>query len=271
MLKQRVWTASVLILLMVAALFRLPTLGIAVILGVFVLLAAFEWAGLSGLSGWSRWTYIIGIALLGLILYFTPVLPVLILSVLWWLWALYELLRDTDIHSGMFSSAWGIAIGGFFILLPAWCAAVYLHATDPRRPAILLFLFILVWIADSSAYFVGRAFGKTKLAPHISPGKSLEGLGGAVFAASLFAWFAGRWIWELSGARLVMWLAIAVVTVLFSVLGDLIESKVKRIAGVKDSGMLLPGHGGVFDRIDAFTAAAPVFGLGSLILFGLAS
>ncbi|HLQ26423.1 MAG TPA: phosphatidate cytidylyltransferase [Acidiferrobacterales bacterium] len=267
MLKWRLLTAFALIVLIVVALFRLPTIGIAVILGIFVLAAAWEWAALSGLSKWLRCFYIIGIGLIGLALYVsTPILPILILSVSWWLLALNELQPDTHIHLGMFSSVWGKAISGFFILFPAWDAAVYLHATDPRRPAILLFLFVLVWIADSSAYFVGRAWGKTKLAPHVSPGKSAEGLWGAVVAVTILAWVAGVFIWEFSGLTLFIWLVIAIVAALFSVLGDLVESRIKRIAGVKDSGRLLPGHGGVFDRIDGFTAAAPVFCLGCLLL-----
>ena len=271
MLKQRVWTALVLIVIMVVALFRLPTVGIAVILGIFVVLGAWEWATLSGLSKWSRGLYIVSIVLTGLVLYSMPILPVLILSVSWWLLTLYALRRDTHIHLGMFNPVWGTAISGFFFLLPAWNAAIYLYATDPRRPAILLFLFILVWVADSGAYFVGRVWGKTKLAPRISPGKSLEGLLAGVLAVIILAWFAGVFVWEFSGLALFAWLIIAVIAALFSVLGDLVESKLKRVAGVKDSGTLLPGHGGVLDRIDGFTAAAPVFGLGSVLLFGLVS
>jgi phosphatidate cytidylyltransferase len=271
MLKQRLLTALVLIVLVAAALFLLPTIGIAVMLGIFVLAAAWEWAALSGLSTRLRGLYVIGTGLMGLALYSMPILPILILSVSWWLLALHELRRDTQIHLGMFSSVLGKAISGFFILLPAWRAAVYLHAADPRRPAILLFLFMLVGVADSTAYFVGRAFGKTKFAPSISPGKSMEGLAGAIAAVTILAWVAGVFAWGFSGLTLLIWLVIAVVAVLFSVIGDLVESKIKRLAGVKDSGGLLPGHGGVLDRIDGFTAAAPVFALGSLLLFGLVS
>jgi phosphatidate cytidylyltransferase len=108
--------------------------------------------------------------------------------------------------------------------------------------------------------------GRTKLAPHISPGKTVEGVAGGVLAVVLLAWLCGTMLWKFEGILLAMWTGLAALTALFSVAGDLTESKLKRIAGVKDSGRLLPGHGGVLDRIDALTAAAPVFGLGVILL-----
>jgi phosphatidate cytidylyltransferase len=146
---------------------------------------------------------------------------------------------------------------GFLVLIPCWAALNYLRSLHDGIYT-LLFLFALIWGADSAAYFVGRKWGKHKLAPQVSPGKSWQGLCGALVCALFIAAIAG---W-LSETPIQLWwrgAVIAVVTVLFSVMGDLFESMIKRQAGVKDSGQLLPGHGGLLDRIDSLTAAAPIF------------
>jgi phosphatidate cytidylyltransferase len=153
------------------------------------------------------------------------------------------------------------ALAGDLILVPAWGALVALHGQEPHGPAWVLFLAALVWLADIGAFFAGRRWGRRKLAVRVSPGKSWEGVAGGVLAA-------------LAGAAVAVVLAgeplhqvpilfvLVVVTVAASVLGDLTESLFKREAGLKDSGGLLPGHGGVLDRIDSLLAAAPVFVLG---------
>jgi len=125
-------------------------------------------------------------------------------------------------------------------------------------------LFLIVWLADTGAYFCGRAWGRRKLAPMISPGKTIEGAVGGIVAAGVFAAFVAWWIGAEANCSLA-WLAVSIVTSLFSVIGDLWESRMKRIAGVKDSGSMLPGHGGVLDRIDSVTAAAPLFVTGLYI------
>lgn len=267
MLKKRILTALILVPLLVAALFGLSSAQVAGLLGAFVLGAAWEWSALSGLSRLlPRFSYLGLVAASMAALSYAPVLPVVAIGVLWWLWSLYELVFFKDLRRGMFGTRAGKLLSGVFVLVPAWLASYHLHAADPRSPAALLFLFVLVWVADSSAYFAGKTWGKTKFAPTVSPGKSVEGLLGAVLAVLILAYACGVGVWHLTSTALALWLAVAVVTTLFSVLGDLVESKAKRIAGVKDSGTLLPGHGGVLDRIDAFTAAAPVFALGSLWL-----
>lgn len=265
MLKQRLLTALVLIPLVVWLLFTLTTFGLTVLFGAFIALAGWEWAGL---SGWSapvvRAAYALFLVVVGaLLLRFAPALPVLVAGVLWWLWSVYEL-THSDIHKGMLATRAGKAIGGVLILLPAWFGAVRLHLEDPQRPFALLYLFLIVWVADSSAYFAGRRFGRTKLAPHVSPGKSIEGVVGGVIGVAILALAGGLTVWHFRDGALLAWIGIAVATALFSVVGDLIESKAKRSVGVKDSGHLLPGHGGICDRIDGFTAAAPVFALSAL-------
>ncbi len=280
MLKQRVITALVLIPLTLWMIFTLSTAWLAFVFGVLVLGAAHEWARLSGFGGLAGWAYVLIVALIGLVLYwltipradngaeFEPVLPVLIVGVLWWCWALYELARYQKLERGLLGSRPGRAVAGLLILVPAWLALAFLHFTDPRAPAVLLFLFLIVWLADSAAYFAGKIWGRTKLAVHVSPGKTIEGVLGGVVAVSVLAVLGGIFFWQLPAAQVTVLLVIAVVSALFSVVGDLMESKAKRLAGVKDSGHILPGHGGLFDRIDGLTAAAPVFALSYLLALG---
>ncbi|MCR4300157.1 MAG: phosphatidate cytidylyltransferase [Sulfuricaulis sp.] len=274
MLKQRIVTAVVLIPLLIAALFYLPLPWITLLFAAFIAAAAWEWAGLSGLRLVSAKTaYVIGLLLFGLlILNAVPNRPNLVVSLfsataLWWSWALVELMTRKEMNRGLFSSEPGRLMGGFLALVPLWVASVYLLAVDVNRPRVLLYLFVLVWVADTAAYFAGSLMGKTKLAPHISPGKTMEGVAGAVLGVVLLAWLCGTMLWKFEGSRLALWTGLSVITALMSVAGDLTESKLKRIAGVKDSGKLLPGHGGVLDRIDALTAAVPLFALGAIFLF----
>ncbi len=282
MLKLRLLTAAILVPLMVWATYALPTLWLGALMGVFILAAAWEWTSLCGLSRvWVRILYISGMAGLGLWLYhqyivgvadinglrhYAPLLPLMLASAAWWLLALFEMITRHDASAGLLASGPGRLISGFFVLLPTWIAPLWLHGHQPQGWRLVLFMMVLVWTADSGAYFVGRPWGKTKIAPHISPGKSLEGVLGGLAAVVLVAWFSGVWIWQFSSDKLWTWVMLAAVVALVSVVGDLVESRFKRAAGVKDSGHLLPGHGGVLDRIDAFTAAVPFFVIGWLTL-----
>ncbi|HEU5339570.1 MAG TPA: phosphatidate cytidylyltransferase [Sulfuricaulis sp.] len=274
MLKQRILTAVILISLLMAALFYLPLSWITLFFAVFIALAAWEWAALSGLQRIpAKTAYVICLLLFGLLsMNAIPdredvVLSLFSATALWWLWALVELMTRKEMNRGLFSSVTGRLVGGILVLVPLWVASIYLLAADVNRPRLLLYLFVLVWVADTAAYFAGSLMGKTKLAPHISPGKTLEGVAGAVLGVVLLAWLCGRILWGFEDSQLVLWIGLSVITALMSVAGDLTESKLKRIAGVKDSGKLLPGHGGVLDRIDALTAAVPLFALGAIFLF----
>jgi phosphatidate cytidylyltransferase len=267
MLKLRILTAAVLIPLMVWAVYSLPTLWLGVLMGVFILAAAWEWGGLCAITqrAW-RAIYVIALGLAGILLYRAPVLPVMIAAAAWWLLALITMIRHRDPNAGLLASPVGRLVSGFFVLVPAWLAALSLHAGVTDGWKYVLFIMVLVWTADSGAYFVGRPWGRTKIAPHISPGKSLEGVLGGLAAVLLVSAVSGVMVWDLSAERLIVWLVLCAVITLVSVIGDLGESRFKRAAGVKDSGNLLPGHGGVLDRIDAFTAAAPFFLLGCKLL-----
>jgi phosphatidate cytidylyltransferase len=159
-------------------------------------------------------------------------------------------------------SSWSAALAGVFALVPAWLALIRLRLDFLRGAEWVLFTLILVWVADIGAFFVGRRFGRTRLAPNVSPGKTWEGVMGGMIASAIVAVLGSHWF-MVSVERFVP-LCLAVVA--FSIVGDLTESLLKRFAGVKDSGSLFPGHGGVMDRIDSVTAAAPILFFGLVTL-----
>src|SRR3989344_7542971 len=168
MLKQRILTAAVLVPLLVAALFYLPLAWISVLFGIIIAMAAWEWAGLSGLQRHlSRATYVFFIRLLGaaglygVLSRISSIVSFFAAAALWWLWALVEIIGRRDARKGMFATFAGRMIGGFLVLVPLWVAAVFLLAVDVERPRALLFLFMLVWMADTAAYFTGPWLGKT--------------------------------------------------------------------------------------------------------------
>ena len=191
---------------------------------------------------------------------------VIVIGVVWWLFAMlwmrhYHFASDPASHARAFKLA-----AGTLAVVPAWCALGVIHASQPNGHRWLLLALFLVWAADTGAYFSGRkfggkVFGERRLAPRISPNKTIEGLIGGVLLALVVAMVAA----PLAGASVAQLPAVAVVamvTVLFSVVGDLFESMLKRHVGAKDSGNLIPGHGGVLDRVDSMLAALPVFALG---------
>ncbi len=274
MLKQRLLTALLVLPPLVAALYFLPLAGIMLLFTVVFALAAWEWAALAGLAR-ARLAYAMALTAAGLLVTVLALAPqaadvapyVLMAAVMFWLWMLFELLVVPPAARWMTLAPAGKVASGFGVLIPAWAALVYLHGQDPERPSLLLFLLVLVAVADTVAYFAGHAFGRVRLAPAISPGKTVEGAACGLIAVALLAYFSGNLIWRFDNGRLVTWVGLCVVAALFSILGDLVESKFKRLAGVKDSGRLLPGHGGMLDRIDALTGAAPVFALGWTLFF----
>ncbi|MEN8176090.1 MAG: phosphatidate cytidylyltransferase, partial [Pseudomonadota bacterium] len=159
-----------------------------------------------------------------------------------------------------------VLVAGVVLLSAAWAALVSVHRGSPAGAELTLYLLVLIWGADSGAYFAGRIFGKRKLAPALSPGKTVEGAAGAILAAVLLALFYA-W-WRQPGTDVGLFSLLSIVVVVVSIAGDLFESLLKRREGVKDSGTLLPGHGGVLDRLDSLLAAAPVYYVG-LHLFGV--
>jgi phosphatidate cytidylyltransferase len=270
MLKQRIITALVLVPPLIAALFLLTSIGVALLFGFFVIAAAWEWSGLCRWGRPVRSVYTAVVLVVGAAIVVAALaspdaaLAILLVGTLWWVIAPFVLLRPAGrvLHTQS-----GRAIAGLLTLLPAWAALSVLHAADPQRPFLLMYVIVLVAVADTAAYAAGHAFGRTKLASAISPGKTVEGMLGGFAGVVLLSFICGTMLWHFRGARLGEWIALSAVAGLISVVGDLTESKMKRIAGVKDSGTLLPGHGGVLDRVDALLAAAPVFAFGWLSLF----
>lgn len=276
MLKWRVITALLLLPLVLGALFLLPTWGFALAVGLVVLIGAWEWARLVNVERLSsRWAWLGAAAvLMGLLGGSTDpgllLVPVLLLGLLWWIFASVQVLRFPDEESALAPFRGGLALmAGLLVLIPAWAGLTWLHGLD-GGPWLVLMVLVITWAADVGAYFAGRGLGTRKLAPRVSPGKTWEGAIGGMLLALVAA--LGMWaVFPVPPLPLGPFLLLAAVTVVFSVLGDLYESMIKRRRGVKDSGTLLPGHGGVLDRIDSLTATGTVFALGTyLILQGVA-
>lgn len=270
MLKQRVLTALVLAPLALWGIVALPETAFDLIWGAIVALAAWEWGRLGGLSGRVAVLYALGIAALIAGLFVAPAASrwqaaVLLLAGLWWLGLLFRLggFRHRPVPHGV--HPFSALASGIPVLLGVYFAIVLLrHSPGLGYPYIIL-LMLLVWGADTAAYFAGRAFGRHKLLPSVSPGKTWEGVIGALFASLVIAAVGALWF-DLPPERWPVFLAVSLVTVIFSVVGDLNESYFKRRAGMKDSSHLLPGHGGILDRLDSLTAAAPIFLMGLNLL-----
>jgi len=269
MLKQRIATASVLALLVIWVVLKLPTVGFGLALLAVILPGAWEWTRLIGLQSMRDRLLYVGV-ILALILAIWPLLDhmalvsgLLALTVLGWCGAMFWLRRYAKCPDHQ-DRPLPVGIAGVVVLAVPWVALMGLRGEF--GPGYVLFLFLLVWAADVSAYFAGRRWGRRKLAPAISPGETWEGVGGAGMAALALA-LAGAALLD-AGPRWPAFVAVCLVTVGFSIAGDLFESMLKRQCGVKDSGSLLPGHGGVLDRVDSLTAAAPVFLLGLYGVWG---
>ena len=245
-------TATVLIVLLLAGLFFLPRAGVALLMALIVAIGGFEWARLCGLGVMESRVYaaamVIGLLVLVSVEVWRPAF--LAGSVFWilavpaWLW----LGLSARQRSGLIPL-------GFLVLVPPALAMVVLEPLDA------LLALAVAWIADTAAYFAGRRWGRRKLAPSISPGKTWEGAAGGLIGAAAYAMILSILFAGMQGTRMAAFLGAAALLVAVSIVGDLFESAVKRQAGVKDSGSILPGHGGMLDRIDSATAVLPVAAL----------
>lgn len=260
MLKQRIVTALWLFVVAGFGLFVLSGNAFTAFTAVVVLLGSWEWANLAGLSSTGkRLLAVLAMAVVLVVMHASG--NVLASWPLWvaaagWLVNLYWVVGYPG-RVEQWSSMTMRLIMGLWVLVTAW---VGLNVLRDLGAIWLLYALLVVWCADIGAYFVGRAIGKRKLAPSVSPGKSWEGVfGGALLTALLAIGFAVGMQLDVGSGLLLL---VATVVVSFaSVLGDLLESMLKRYRGIKDSSRLLPGHGGVLDRIDSLTAAVPLFAL----------
>ncbi|HMA11349.1 MAG TPA: phosphatidate cytidylyltransferase [Steroidobacteraceae bacterium] len=258
---QRIISGAVIVLLLLGAVLLLPRAWSAAALSLVLLAAAVEWSGFID----TRWS-VRRVAFLALVL-----LDCLAL------WRLSATEAGLTAALGLALAFWtsmaawvfllphktgrmAVFVAGVLALPLAWMALVRMRLDWTSGPEAVLYALLIVWFADSGAYFVGRAWGVRKLAPSVSPGKTVAGFWGGVAACALLGVFAGLWLGQGIGTLV----AVTVVTGLYSVVGDLLESHCKRFAGLKDSGTLIPGHGGVLDRFDSLLAAAPC------LMFGLA-
>ncbi|MCB1633256.1 MAG: phosphatidate cytidylyltransferase [Xanthomonadales bacterium] len=270
-LTQRVITALVLAPLAIACVLWLPSPGFAVVLGLIFCYGLWEWSRLIGLQRRRvRSTLVllnaVAMATLWWLFRTQPhaLLPLVYVGVGWWFLALLWLRSSAFAEAPTRRNLELKWLVGSLVTLPAWCAAWILHASD-QGPWWTLFTLVLIWAGDSGAYFFGRAFGRVKLAPSISPGKTREGLYGGLLASGLFAALAGVWLLD-GRIQIAALVGLAVITILFSVVGDLFESLIKRQSKQKDSGTLFPGHGGMLDRLDSVFAALPIFVAGKFWL-----
>ena len=250
---KRVLTAAVLLAVFIPALFFAPALLWALLIALVAGVAAYEWARISAFPAFLPVGYGVGMGVMAMIVYLMPeqshaMLALYAMAAIFWVLVAPLWLAGRWRGEGFFVRA----LVGTLVILPTWAAIVALRE---HSPWLLLGVMALVWIADSTAYFSGRRFGRHKLAPEISPGKSWEGVAGAGLALVLYASAISA---AIIGLRIPGALMLAAALLYFSILGDLFESWMKRLAGVKDSGTLLPGHGGVLDRIDALTSALPI-------------
>ncbi len=286
MLIKRILTASVLAPGAVLAIFYLPFNAFALLLVLLIAIGAWEWGPLMGFNSKTKRSAFVT-SNLAILLVLWALIPIdaiwqnshqlsnyvtyiLWLSVLWWCCSAF-LTYVYPRYSSFWSSHRSVrALFGWLTLLPTWVAFLVLRSYDYQEDTyhgaqLIMFLFVLVWSADIGAYFVGKSLGKHKLLPNVSPGKTLEGFIGGIISACIIVILLGYNLdWQQQQYLITLGVTLLITTI--SVLGDLNESMFKRQAGVKDSGNILPGHGGILDRIDSLTATAPIFALCFLYL-----
>ena len=267
MLKLRLITAAILIPIVVGSILWLAPVQFAAFFAVFAIVGGWEWSGLMRLQSpvmrvmyavvtmlaiLGCWFYVVG--------YPERVLLVLGVALVWWICALFLVFAYPGFNQIRSNRVLEIIIG-LLVIVPCWLTIIELRNSIDQGAYLVMFLVGLIAVTDSSAYFGGKKWGAHKLAPQVSPGKTWEGVISGLMGAALFS-FVCAWFFEFLNEQwsvIAIFVLVCIVTAIVSVLGDLSESMFKRQVGLKDSGSILPGHGGVLDRIDSLTAAAPIF------------
>lgn len=269
MLKQRLLTAAIMIPLLLASVIWLPATYFAIFIGIISIIGAWEWAGFMQLSFPSqKIIYVtVFVVALGICWFVTSkfldtAFYILLASMIWWLCALL-LIFSFPKHTELCGYKIVSGIIGLMVLVPCWLSIATLHNNYEHGIQLVIYLFAVIAVADSGAYFGGRLLGRTKLAPRVSPGKSWEGVLSGLISVGILAYFSDAIVLRqsLDGYSIGIFIGITLLTAAFSIVGDLNESMFKRRVSLKDSGLILPGHGGVLDRIDSMTAAAPLFAI----------
>lgn len=270
MLKARIATAAVLIPIVIALIFFADVIWFAAFFALIVSIGAWEWGDLSKLNEKMKYMYVfISLSILFVIYWFDNSFlnnSMILIGAVYWLVAIVLVVFYQKQRNLLPRNSSILMLIGFLLLVPMWCSLVVLKSNTETGPVLIMLLMLLIWGADTAAYFAGKKWGKRKLANHVSPGKTWEGTIAGVIASIVIA-IAYVIVSNKNLDESLFFLGIAIITVIGSVFGDLMESIVKREAEQKDSGNILPGHGGVMDRIDSLTAASPIFVFG-LILTG---
>ena len=269
-MKPRIITTLLVTPLAVALILLLPTAAFAVVIAGLCLLALWEWTRLASLRNHGLRGVLLAIAIVAFCLLWVwrgtlGWWIVIGVGCAWWFAALLWLKHFTFAAAPTRENAAIKLLVGALAIFPAWAALMQLHGSTPHGPGWALYALALGWAADSFAYLAGSRWGRKKLAPNISPGKTIAGAYGALVGTAIVAMIGG-WLLGVRDAMLLPLVMLALLCVGFSIVGDLFESMIKRHANVKDSGTLFPGHGGVFDRLDSAFAVLPIFALGKMLL-----
>lgn len=274
MLKSRLLTAFLIGPLVLWAIYAMPENLFALLSLILVSIGAWEWAAFAGwVKPFQRGIFIAANILLFITILFLQNFElniiILLASLLWWLiciplLVLFPFKENNILHTRLVKTLVGI-----FLLLGTLVAMLLLRNNPDYGSEFVLYLILTIWFADSGAYFAGRALGKTKLMPNVSPGKTWEGVAGAI-AITLIGSSAALYVLNIPSEQSFYFIFLAVVTVAYSIVGDLSESMFKRMANLKDSGNLLPGHGGILDRIDSLMSGFPIFVAGLWLMEQLA-
>ena len=283
MLKQRILTALLLIPVALYAVFLVPLWGFSLFIQAVLMLGAWEWSPLMGVtktSGRIAYTVAVG-AIIGVLSLFVPyqhlwsdgtldplIYYTIVAGGIWWVCALALIVNYPSSRRLWSRTRSIVGLFGLLIFVPTWAALITVRSINiDVQPYfggwVVLFILLLVWAADVGAYFAGVRYGRNKMMPAVSPGKTMEGLCGGISLAFVVMMVVSHWT-KIPADQFTGYYLTGLFTVVASVFGDLNESMFKRAAGVKDSGSILPGHGGILDRIDSLTAAVPIFTLAYL-------